>query len=416
MLNRLIIEQVADSQWERLQMLDSGMARVWPQVSGATGSHARIITGIRRCGKSTLMHQIIKAEREQAFYLNFEDPRLSGFDEGDFNRLYEIAAARKVETFFFDEIQNTTGWEAFVRFRLDEACRVFITGSNASMLSRELGTRLTGRHISSELFPFSYREFLGFAGQAPGAESVIFFLQKGGFPEMLKTGLPEVLMQLFNDILMRDIAVRHHIKNTLILKQLAVWLVSNTGKPVSGNSLRKLFGIGSSASIMDYLSFFNDAYLFFYVPKFSFSQKVSLVNPRKVYAIDTGLVHVNSMSFSEDLGRNLENLVFLELRRKYRNIFYFSEEGECDFVVADRGQPRALYQVCLQLDQDNMQREMNGLLNAMDVLGLPDGTIISLDQSDSFQTDNKTINVIPFYQWALEALPLCGSRSARSRL
>jgi uncharacterized protein len=398
-LSKLDIEQVVASQWERLQKLDSGLLRQWPQAV-FLDSHALIITGIRRCGKSTLMQQIMKAGNKQALYLNFEDPRLSGFDASDFNRLHEMAVERKVDTFYFDEIQNTSGWEGFVRFRLDEGFRIIITGSNASMLSRELGTRLTGRHISSELFPFSYKEFLAFTGMQPGAESVSSYLKQGGFPEMLKSGLPDVLMHLFNDILMRDIAVRHNIKNTLTLQQLAVWMVSNTGKPVSGNSLRKMFSIGSSASIMDYLSFFSDAYLFFYVPKFSFSQKVSMVNPKKVYAIDTGLANVNSLSFSDDLGRNLENMVFLELRRKSHEIFYFSEERECDFVVASKGKPIALFQVCLQLDQNNLNPELNGLQNAMDSLHIPQGTIITLDQSDTFSIDNKTIKAIPFHQWA----------------
>ena len=346
------------------------------------------------------MQQILRRGKSRALYLNFEDPRLSGFDGSDFIRLHEIAVQRQTDTFFFDEIQNTTAWEGFVRFRLDEGFRVVITGSNASMLSRELGTKLTGRHLSRELFPFSYREFLSFTKQRRNVDSVLSYLKQGGFPEMLKTGLPDVLMQLFNDILMRDIAVRYSIKNTITLQQLAVWLISNTGKPVSGNSLRKMFAIGSSASIMDYLSFFADAYLFFYVPKFSFSQKVSIVNPKKVYAIDTGLVKVNSLSFSDDLGRMLENLVFLELRRKSREIFYFSDERECDFVVVDKGKPTALYQVCLQLNQDNLDREVKGLAYAMNSLGISQGKIITLDQSDAFEVEGKTIQAIPFHQWA----------------
>ena len=400
MLSKLVIEQVVASQLERLQKLDSGMLRDLPK-NLLLDSHALIITGIRRCGKSTLMQQIMKAGSKQALYLNFEDPRLSGFDTSDFNRLHEMAVERQINTFYFDEIQNTSGWESFVRFRLDEGFRIIITGSNASMLSRELGTKLTGRHISSELFPFSYKEYLAFTGMNQGAESTHSYLRQGGFPEILKSDMPDVLMHLFNDILVRDIAVRHNIKNTLTLQQLAVWLVSNIGKPVSGNSLRKMFSIGSSASIMSYLSFFSDAYLFFYVPKFSFSQKVSIVNPKKVYAIDTGLANVNSLSFSDNLGRNLENMVFLELRRQNQGIFYFSEKRECDFVVANKGKPSALFQVCLQLDQNNMNREFNGLLNAMDSLGILQGTIITLNQSDTFMANNKTIKAIPFDQWAL---------------
>ena len=154
---------------------------------------------------------------------------------------------------------------------------------------------------------------------------------------MLKTGMPEVLMHLFNDIVIRDIALRYNVKNTSTLQQLAVWLISNTGKPITGNSLKKVFSIGSSSSIMDYLSHFNDAYLFFFVPKFSYSQKVQIVNPKKVYAIDNGLIKANSISFSNDEGRLLENMVYMQLRRQTREIYYFAEKKECDFVVFEKG-------------------------------------------------------------------------------
>ena len=325
MLSKLIIEQVIDSQRERLNQLDSGLAREVPDINSLT-SHALIVTGIRRCGKSTLLQQINKSFTDQAIYLNFEDPRLAGFDSGDFNRLHEIAVARGIFILFFDEIQDIEKWENFVRFRLDEGYRVFITGSNASMLSRELGTKLTGRHISKELFPFSYKEFLAFTGESADAISAEFYLKKGGFPEMLKTNMPEVLMNLFNDILIRDIALRYSIRNISSLQQLAVWLISNAGKPITGNSLRKVFSIGSSSSIMDYLSYFSNAWLFFYVPKFSYSQKVQIVNPKKVYVIDNGLVEVNSVSFSNDMGRLLENMVYMELRRRTQEIYYFAEK------------------------------------------------------------------------------------------
>jgi len=335
MLSKLIIEQVIDSQRERLNQSDTGLNRDISDFS-ALSSHALIVTGIRRCGKSTLLQQINKTFTAPTLYLNFEDPRLSGFDLSDFNRLHEICIAREINTLFFDEIQNIEKWETFVRFRLDEGYRIFITGSNASMLSRELGTKLTGRHISRELFPFSFKEYLQYTGKGNLVETFGTYQNTGGFPEMIKTGMPEVLMHIFNDIVIRDIALRYGIKHTSILQQLAVWLISNTGKLISGNSLRKIFPIGSSSSIMEYLTYFTEAYLFFFVPKFSYSNKVQLVNPRKVYSIDTGLVAANSISFSDDNGRLLENLVFLHLRRSYSEIYYFSEKKECDFIVFNK--------------------------------------------------------------------------------
>jgi len=399
-LSRFTIEQITDSQRERLSQIDTGLKREVPDFSPLT-SHALIITGIRRCGKSTLLQQINKTFTEPTLYLNFEDPRLSGFDIDDFNRLQEMVSSKGIHILFFDEIQNVEKWENFVRFRLDEGYKVFITGSNASILSRELGTKLTGRHISKELFPFSFKEYLSFSGEVPDEKSADSYMQKGGFPEMIKTGMPEVLMNAFNDIIIRDIAMRFNVKNTSALQQLAVWLLSNTGKPISGNSLRKLFSIGSSSSIMEYLSYFSDAYLFYFVPKFSYSRKVQLVNPKKIYTVDNGLVVANSVCFSDDFGRLLENMVFMQLRRMNKDIFYYSEKKECDFVVFNRGKLSGLYQVCWQLGQDNLERELAGLTEAMDFFKVKESMVITHDQSDIFKTGGKTIRVLPFYEWAM---------------
>jgi predicted AAA+ superfamily ATPase len=399
MLSKLTIENIVDSQKERLSKMNTGLPR---SVTGSQNlsSHAFIVTGIRRCGKSTLLQQMNSKMDKASIYLNFEDPRLSGFDLSDFNRLQEIAEKNNIESFFFDEIQLVAQWENFVRFRLDEGYRVYISGSNANMLSKELGTKLTGRHISKELFPFSYQEFLSFSNQQPADESSKNYLNSGGFPEFLKTGLPEVLMQTFNDIIIRDIALRYNIKNTTLLQQLAVWLVSNCGKLFTGNSLRKLFQIGSSASIMEYLSYFSDAYLFFFVPRFSYSGKVQLINPKKIYCIDNGFIKTNSVSFSDDNGRLFENMVFLQLRRAAKEIYYFSEKNECDFVLFENKKVKTLCQVCWQLDQENTNRELAGLSEAMAYFGLNEGLIITANQTDTFRLDNNTIKVLPFFEWA----------------
>jgi len=382
-----------------LDKMNLGLPRLIPGYDNLS-SHAFILSGIRRCGKSTLMQQIHSEMKEPAFYLNFEDPRLAGFDLGDLNRLQKLATDKGVETYFFDEIQAVDQWESFVRFRLDEGSRIFLTGSNASMLSRDLGTKLTGRHISKELFPFSYQEYLTFTNQKPDPNATESYLVRGGFPEYLKTGLPEVLMHIFNDIIIRDIASRYNIKNVTALQQLAVWLISNCGKPFTGNSLRKIFQIGSSSSIMEYLGYLSDAYLFFYVPLFSYSAKVQMVNPRKIYAIDNGLIVNNSLSFNEDRGRLLENMVFLSLRRASNEIFYFSGRNECDFVVFQQKKLRGVYQVCWQLNEDTLDRELAGILDAMEFFGLDQGSLITFNQTDTFHINGKTVNAVAFHEWA----------------
>jgi hypothetical protein len=401
MLSKLTIEQIISSQKERLNNMDHGLSRMVTGFSNLS-SHAFIVTGIRRCGKSTLLQQIDSASEKSSIYLNFEDPRLAGFDLSDFNRLQEIAESIDAETYFFDEIQLISHWENFIRFRLDEGYQIFITGSNATMLSKELGTKLTGRHISKELFPFSYQEYLAFTNQQPSSESSALYMYSGGFPEYLKTGMAEVLMQSFNDIIVRDIAIRYNIRNTTLLQQLAVWLTTNVGKLFTGNSLRKIFKIASSSSIMEYLAYFTDAYLFFFIPKFSYSAKVQIVNPKKIYCIDNGFIKTNTVSFSDDHGRLLENMVFMQLRRMSHEIYYFSEKNECDFVVFKQKKLVALIQVCWQLDQDNMERELSGLKEAMDYFDLSKGYIITAHQSDSFVVGSKSVFAKPFHEWALD--------------
>ena len=190
--------------------------------------------------------------------------------------------------------------------------------------------------------------------------------------------------------------MRYRIKNSELIRQLAVWLISHVGKPFTGNSLKKMWQIGSSASVMEYLSYFENTYLFFFTPKFSYSLKVQSVNPRKIYCIDNGLARINTVSFTEDRGRLLENMVFLYLRRQTKEVFYFQEDHECDFVVFKQKKLTGLYQVCWRLDQDNMERETSGLLEAMKFFNVDRGSIITMNQSDKFDIDGKVIDVVPF--------------------
>ncbi len=190
------------------------------------------------------------------------------------------------------------------------------------MLSREMGTHLTGRHISKELFPFSFEEYLDFSKSSAGLEAA-----------------------------------------------------------------------------NEYLNYFENAYMVFFVQKFSYSYRKQIQNPRKVYAIDTGLVFVNSISHSLDRGRRFENMVFLSLRRKYGEIFYFSERGACDFVICQKGKPKLLIQACVQLTNDNLGREMEGLYEAMKELGLRKGLLLTMEQEDHFKKDGLAVEGLPFHRW-----------------
>lgn len=354
-----------------------------------------VITGIRRCGKSTLLKHHIKNFNE-AIFINFEDIRLEGFDKNDFLKIEKIAAEDQIRYLVFDEIQNVFDWEKFVRSAHDKGFQIFITGSNASMLSRELGTHLTGRHLQLELFPFSFGEYLKLKSLEENAENFLLYLQNGGFPEYLQSEEEDYLRSLAKDIVIRDIAVRRNIKNDHLLMRLLSFLMSNTGKEFSYNNISKLLEIKSVRTTIDYCDYLKESYLIDFLPRFSFSIKQQQMNPQKIYAIDTAMAKSISLSLSEDSGRKFENAVFLMLKRFSVELLYFKDEkSECDFIVKKGNQICMAIQVCWQLTSDNLEREINGLKNAMNTVSLENGFIITMNQEDSF--DN--IQAIPAWKF-----------------
>ncbi|NOL51533.1 ATP-binding protein [Pelistega suis] len=362
---------------------------------------ALVVSGIRRSGKSTLLAQLIEKQQQNSYlFLNFDTPKLFDFEFGDFALLDEIIAENKeIKTLYFDEIQVVEGWEIYVRGKLDQNFQVVVTGSNASLLSRELGTKLTGRHISKELFPFSFVEFCEFLGKQNNANAVEDYLQQGGFPQYLQLGEDEILNALINDILYRDIIVRFGIRDERSMKRLLLFLAGNIGNLITAGKLKQSLEVKSTATVQEYLSHLEQAYVIQMLPKFAYSYKVQLANPRKIYFIDNGLQRVISPSFSPDLGRKLENAVFWELRRQFAELYYYNENHkECDFVVCQNSMPVQLIQVCWQLNAENIVRERDGLLDAMNFFGFEQGKIITLNQEDKMIIDGKTIEVLPFFQ------------------
>lgn len=397
------LRSITRSQRDELSKLSCGIEREKLSQIDISIPFAIVLSGIRRCGKSTLLRQLMP-RRKDFYYFNFEDPRLAGFEAEDFQKLDDVFVEEYGPSsyYFFDEIQNVKKWELIVRKILDSKKHVVITGSNASLLSIELGTRLTGRHLRYELFPFSFREFLKFTGKHPSQESFEYYFLKGGFPEYLVTTRAEVLQELLNDIIARDIALRHNIRNLKTIKEFALYLLTNTGKTFSYNSLKKIFGLGSTNSAIAFVSHLEDSYLIFTIPKFDYSLKKQLINPKKAYSIDNGLSNVNSASFSEDRGRMLENIVFLNLRKKHKDIFYFNEKGECDFLVKEGAKISEAVQVCYDLNDDNKDREIHGLIEAMNKFKLKEGTIITYEQEEEIKTSGKTIKVVPALKWLLK--------------
>jgi predicted AAA+ superfamily ATPase len=399
------LKTIVRTQEKELKSLENGIDRILTKKIDLKLPFAIILSGIRRCGKSTLLRQVMKAENG-SYYFNFEDPRATGFELSDFQKLDEVFREEYGESdcYFFDEIQNVEKWELFVRTVLDKKKHFLITGSNASLMSIELGTRLTGRHLKYELFPFSYLEFLNFTSKKEGADSFGEYMRKGGFPEYLKYGKSDILQELFNDIVMRDIVVRHKLRSPKVIKEMALFLLSNVGIEFSYNSLAKAFSLGSTNSAIAFVSYLEDSYLLFTVSKFDYSLKKQAVNPKKIYVIDNGLADVNSVSFSTNRGRMLENCAFLHLRRAGKQVFYFKGDNECDFLVREKNAITKAIQVCYELNEDNKKREIDGLTEALEKFGLSEGLILTYDQQDTLEISGKTIAVVPAWRWFQEAL------------
>ena len=401
MLKDTLKNIIETQRWE-LNAFDPGVERKESNLVDTSLPYAIIISGIRRCGKSTLLHQLL-GKLNSFYYLNFEDTRLIGFEAQDFEKLDEAfdELYGEAEFYLFDEIQNVENWEIFVRSRLDMRKKFIITGSNASLLSRELGTRLTGRHVDIELFPFSFEEMLLFSQIKGSADTFDEYLFNGGFPEYLKFRKPYLLRELLNDILQRDIVARHNIRDSRSLRAMAVYLLTNAGKVFSYNGLRRMFDLGSTNTAISYVSYLEDSYLIFTVPKFDYSMKKQIVNERKVYSVDNGLSVANSASLTRDRGRMLENAVFVALRRSHREIYYFRERGECDFLIKEGNALSEAIQVTYELNEDNKDREINGLLEALSKFDLVGGLILTHSQEDRFTIDGREITVLPVWKWML---------------
>ena len=401
MIQKDFLKEIIRQQEINLHAKEEGMIRDSLCTLPDIDNYALIVSGVRRCGKSTLLHQLLKKKHTESLYINFDDPRLYDFEISDFQKLDQLITEAGNRVLMFDEIQIIKGWERYVRQKLDENFKVFVTGSNASLLSKELGTSLTGRHITSELFPFSFKEFCRFKDIEPNEHATKEYMQLGGFPEYLKNPIEEILANLLDDILIRDIAVRYGIKDIRGLKRLTVFLLSNIGNLTSANKLREPAGINSTTTILECLSHLEQSYLVSLVPMFDYSLKKQTINPKKIYAIDMGLVTSNVNRIKGDEGHKLENMVYNTLRLRYKDIYYHRRDNECDFITLEKGAITQAIQVCMELNADNQSREFDGLIDALKFYKLTEGYIITLNQEDVFQIENLKIKVIPYHKWQL---------------
>ena len=361
------------------------------------GPQSVVLTGVRRCGKSTLQLQLMRRIAGAA-YCNFEDTRLFGMGPEDFPAFLSVLdeLTGPGGPVFLDEVQEVAQWQRLVRALLDRGRPVCVTGSNASLMGRELGAKLTGRHLSYEVFPFSYAEYLAFTAKERAAESLRSYLDDGGFPAFLRERQDQVLQELLRDVVGRDIAARYALRETRHVMNLILFLLASTGQPVSFQSLTKNLGIPTVGQTSRYMEYLQDAYLLFAVPKFSHAFRQRVVAPAKYFAIDNGLRRTNSPQVQSDLGHRLENAVALHLRRKTRDLNYAAERDlwECDFITPD-----AAIQVCVELTPANRGRELRGVIEGTRLRGRRRAVVITLDQTDRLIEEGIEIKVLPAWRW-----------------
>ena len=383
--------------------------------------HIIILSGLRRVGKSTVLQQIRKNNAEPEYYINFDDDRLVNFTVEDFQLLLEvfIELFAVKNTFFFDEIQNIPNWERFIRRLHDQGKKIFITGSNAQMLSQELGTRLTGRYLQLELYPYSFAEWVGFVD--PGYQNKKIFstedkgllkrhfndyFNHGGIPEFVKNGDIGYLQTLYESILYRDILTRFKTSSEKALKELVFYLASNIGKDVSYNALRKMLNLASANTVSDYCQQLANSYLCMFINRYDFSIRKQLNYVKKNYFIDPAMARAVGFYISEDKGRMLENIVFLELKRRFTHIYFHRQNTECDFIVRIGAKVTVALQVCMHLQSaDTKEREIKGLLDAMLAYHLHEGWILTEDTEDEWlitkENRKYTVHVLPIWKWLL---------------
>jgi predicted AAA+ superfamily ATPase len=423
MMDKRLLKEVALEQWQEYQGLDTGTPRQALSVVDSYRKlpHAIVISGMRRAGKSTLLTQIAGKYKPQGhYYFNFEDERLLDFKVTDFNVLYEVLIELFGEhkIFFLDEIQNVDKWEVFVRRMMDKKYKFFITGSNASLLSKELGSRLTGRSVVTELYPFSFREFLAFKKFTLGANYLSLttqrakikrhfqqYLREGGVPEYHKYGDPVILKTIYENILYRDIVARHDIKDVKALRELSLYYLTNIGRPFSYNKLKGYLKLGSENTVKSYTGYLEDSYLMFELPRFDYSLKRQFMAPKKIYCMDNGIVSAVAFQFSKNRGQYLENTVFVELKRRGGELFYYhTKDGkEVDFAVKKGIRRVSLLQVTESLfDSKVREREISALTKAMQELKLKKALILTEDEKETLKVKEGTIDVKPVYEWLLE--------------
>jgi len=391
---------------------------------------ASIVAGVRRAGKSTILLQVLRklidsgTPRENILYVNFEEPTFIPYLTVEFLlRIHDLYLERfnpRGRTYVvLDEVQLVPGWERFVRglYDRDKDIKFYITGSSSKLLSKEYGTSLTGRIVSNEVFPLSFQEFLAFKekeemiersrGKGSPALRNLFnqYTRFGGFPQVVLTEEEKDKMQILKDyytaVIEKDIIQRYQVRDIKKLKEFCLNLYANTASHFSGYQAEKRQKI-SQPTANKFLEYAREVFLVQTTDYFSYSFTKQKANPYKVYAIDPGLYNAVSFRFSENIGRIFENVVYLALRRKGEEIFYWKGKGEVDFLIRKGTRIDRLINVCWELNKKNEKREFSGLYEAMKQFNVSNAQIIISGYDDQLDIKGKKIVISNFFTWLKE--------------
>ena len=372
--------------------------------------HIKDIIGVRRCGKTVLIYQIISKLIEQdvpaknILYLNFDDPELTDIEETIRTSLHINPDISHV---FLDEIQNVKQWEKIIRVYYDRKkfTQIFVSGSSASLISRDVGKTLTGRHITKILTPFSFKEYLikqriEKPTDISNREKVIHYLENylinGGFPETIGTDQltsKSILLDLYNDILSRDIVSRFDA-DLDIVKKIGYYLMTNIAVFFSYNSVARALNLHYD-TVKKYVPYFEEVFLFFIIPFFSWKIKTTVKKDMKCYSIDTGLRNAVSFRFSDDLGKLAENIVLIELKRRGKEVYFWKVKREIDFIVREESSLTAMN---ITYTNEISNREKEGLLEFKEKYTNVNLVIITKELE---KTDENGIKYIPLWKWLI---------------
>jgi predicted AAA+ superfamily ATPase len=410
------LRQVIIDQQERFRKDDGLIARDVDLKYLLKGKEMVVVTGIRRCGKSSLLKLIAAGLGGSRFFMDFDDVRLSDFEVPDYQHVEELALELCGEGayYFLDEIQNAPLWERWVNNLYGRDVKIFMTGSNSSLLSSEISTFLTGRNKQLRLDTFSFREFLRLrkinydlsrlssAQKASISKMFREYFEVGGFPLVLKNSDPDLSRQYFADILNKDVMGRHKIREVKGINDLALFLLSNVGKRYSYSTLKQVSGIKSLSTIKKYVGYFQESFLVYTVGLFDYSVRKQKVSSSKAYAGDNGFLKTVAFNFTENLGQRLENLVFLHLKRLGLETYYYAGKKECDFVAKRGIKVEVAIQVAASLDNPKTkEREVDGLLEAMRLYKLDKGVILTFEEEGVIKKGNHEIEVLPVWKWLI---------------